>query len=62
MSLPLELASTKFGEDANVISNLRGTRYNHEVTENIIATIGGKTVTMHTQSVDEGILDTATLQ
>ncbi|EZA56287.1 hypothetical protein DMN91_010138 [Ooceraea biroi] len=63
MSLPIGLASTNFGQDASVISNLRGTRYSHDVTENIIAAIGGKTVTLHTtQNADEAVRDTATLQ
>ncbi|XP_020292819.1 lipoyltransferase 1, mitochondrial [Pseudomyrmex gracilis] len=61
MSLPVGL--TNFGQDACVISNLRGTKYNHEVMENIIATIGGKTV-INTQTVDENNVrcDEATLQ
>ncbi|XP_012233802.1 lipoyl amidotransferase LIPT1, mitochondrial [Linepithema humile] len=66
MSLPAGLVSTNFEQDASVISNLRGTRYDHEVTENIIAAIGGKTVVLNTtQSVDESNirrLDEATLQ
>lgn len=64
MSLPAGLVSTDFTQDASVISNIRGTRYDHEVTENIIAAIGGKTVTLNTtQSVDENMrLDEATLQ
>ncbi|KAL6265006.1 hypothetical protein P5V15_005098 [Pogonomyrmex californicus] len=64
MSLPAGLVSTDFNQDASVISNLHGTKYNHEVTENIIAAIGGKTVTLNTQSVDENNmrLDEATLQ
>lgn len=65
MSLPAGLVSTNISQDASVISNLRGTRYDHEVTENIIAAIGGKTVTLNTtQNVDENNmrLDKATLQ
>lgn len=64
MSLPAGLVSTDFTQDASVISNIRGTRYDHEVTENIIAAIGGKTVTLNTtQSVDENMrLDEVTLQ
>lgn len=65
MTLPAELVSTDFAQDVSVISNIRGTRYDHEVTENIIAAIGGKTVTLNTtQSVDENNmkLDEATLQ
>lgn len=65
MSLPAGLVSTSFPQDASVISNIRGTRYDHEVTENIIAAIGGKAVTLNTtQSVDENNmrLDEATLQ
>lgn len=61
MSLPAGL--TNFGQDACVISNLRGTKYNHEVMENIIAAIGGKTV-INMQTVDENNArcDEATLQ
>ncbi|XP_029168266.1 lipoyltransferase 1, mitochondrial [Nylanderia fulva] len=66
MSLPAGLVSTDFDQDASVISNLRGTRYSHEVTENIINEIGGKIVTSNTsQSVDENNVrrfDEATLQ
>lgn len=66
MSLPAGLVSTDFDQDASVISNLRGTRYSHEVTENIISEIGGKIVTSNTmQSVDENNVrrfDEATLQ
>lgn len=65
MSLPAGLVSTDFTQDASVISNIRGTKYDHEVTENIIAAIGGKTVTVNTfQNVDENNmrLDEATLQ
>lgn len=66
MSLPAGLVSTDFDQDASVISNLRGTRYNHEVTENIITEIGGKIVTLNPiQSVDESNVrrfDEATLQ
>lgn len=62
MSLPAGLVSTDFDQDASVISNLRGTRYNHEVTENIIS----KIVTSNTiQSTDENNVrrfDEATLQ
>ncbi|XP_043253923.1 lipoyltransferase 1, mitochondrial isoform X1 [Colletes gigas] len=54
MRLPAGLVSNDFSEDASVISNLRGTRYNHEVTENIIATIGCKTVMLSTtQNIDK---------
>jgi len=61
MSLPAGLVSTDFAQDASVISNIRGTKYDHEVTENIIAAIGGKIVT---QSIDENNLrlDEITLQ
>ncbi|KYM95171.1 PREDICTED: lipoyltransferase 1, mitochondrial isoform X2 [Cyphomyrmex costatus] len=65
MSLPADLVSTDFAQDASVISNIRGTKYNHDVTENIIAAIGGKTATVNTtQSVDENNmrLDEVTLQ
>ncbi|KYN41765.1 Lipoyltransferase 1, mitochondrial [Trachymyrmex septentrionalis] len=66
MSLPAGLVSTDFAQDASVISNIRGTKYNHDVTENIIAAIGGKTVTLNTtqQSIDENNmrLDEVTLQ
>lgn len=64
MSLPAGLVSTS-DQDASVISNLRGTRYNHEVVENIISEIG-KIVTLNTiQTVDENNVrrfDEATLQ
>lgn len=65
MSLPAGLVSTDFAQDASVISNIRGTKYNHDVTENIIAAIGGKTVTLNTtQSIEENNmrLDEVTLQ
>lgn len=48
MSLPNELASIDFDQDANVITNLCGTRYNHEITDNIIAAIGSKVDTSNT--------------
>ncbi|XP_017791707.1 PREDICTED: lipoyltransferase 1, mitochondrial isoform X2 [Habropoda laboriosa] len=54
MRLPASLVSHDFSEDASVITNLRGTRYDHQVMENIIATIGCKTVTLSTsQNVDK---------
>ncbi|XP_076674957.1 lipoyltransferase 1 isoform X3 [Andrena cerasifolii] len=54
MRLPAGLISNDFNEDASVISDLRGTRYDYEVTENIIAAIGCKTVTVSTtQTVDK---------
>ncbi|KAG7208808.1 hypothetical protein KM043_015000 [Ampulex compressa] len=54
MSLPVGLAPADFTQDASVITNLRGTRYDHEVTENIIAAIGCKTVTLSTsQNADK---------
>ncbi|KAM0728596.1 Lipoyl amidotransferase LIPT1, mitochondrial [Formica fusca] len=72
MTLPAGLVSADINQDASahldlhVISNLRGTRYNHEVTENIITEIGGKIVTLNTsQSVDDNNVrrfDEATLQ
>jgi len=65
MSLPAGLVSTGFAQDASVISNIRGTKYDHEVTENIIAAIGGKIVSLNTtQSIDENNmrLDEITLQ
>lgn len=52
MSLPNELASADFDQDASVITNLCGTRYNHEITDNIIAAIGCKvdtSGTIHTE-------------
>lgn len=65
MSLPAGLVSTNFQQDASVISNLRGTRYNHEVMEKIIAAIGGKSIVMNTsQSVEDSNIrrfDEATL-
>lgn len=64
MNLPAGLVSTN-DQDVSVISNLRGTRYNHEVTEKIISEIG-KIVTLNTiQSIDENNVrrfDEATLQ
>ncbi|XP_031844688.1 lipoyltransferase 1 isoform X2 [Nomia melanderi] len=54
MRLPAGLVSNDFNQDASVITNLRGTRYNHEVTENIITAIGCRTVTLSTsQKVDK---------
>ncbi|OAD58945.1 Lipoyltransferase 1, mitochondrial [Eufriesea mexicana] len=46
--LPAALVSNEFSQDANMITNLRGTKYDHEVIENIITTIGCKTVTLST--------------
>ncbi|XP_076755812.1 lipoyltransferase 1 isoform X2 [Xylocopa sonorina] len=48
MRLPVGLVTNDFSQDASVITNLRGTRYDHEVMENIIAAIGCKTVTLST--------------
>lgn len=48
MSVPSELASADFDQDASVITNLCGTRYNHEITDNIIAAIGCKTDALNT--------------
>ncbi|CAL7947505.1 unnamed protein product [Xylocopa violacea] len=48
MRLPVGLVTNDFSQDASVITNLRGTRYDHEVIENIIAAIGCKTVTLST--------------
>ncbi|XP_076654707.1 lipoyltransferase 1 isoform X4 [Halictus rubicundus] len=48
MRLPAGMVSNNFNQDASVISNLRGTRYDHEITENIITAIGCKTVTLNT--------------
>ncbi|CAK9823180.1 Lipoyltransferase 1, mitochondrial [Anthophora retusa] len=54
MKLPSSLVSHVFSEDTSVINNLRGTKYDHEVMENIIATIGCKTVRLSTsQNVDK---------
>ncbi|XP_076654704.1 lipoyltransferase 1 isoform X2 [Halictus rubicundus] len=54
MRLPAGMVSNNFNQDASVISNLRGTRYDHEITENIITAIGCKTVTLSTsQNVDK---------
>ncbi|XP_033322060.2 lipoyltransferase 1 isoform X1 [Megalopta genalis] len=54
MRLPAGLVSNNFSQDASVISNLRGTRYDHEITESIITAIGCKTVTLSTsQNVDK---------
>lgn len=55
MRLPVGLVSNEFSQDASVITNLRGTKYDHEVMESIIAAIGCKTVTLSTsQNVDKG--------
>ncbi|XP_012064507.1 PREDICTED: lipoyltransferase 1, mitochondrial [Atta cephalotes] len=64
MSLPAGLVSTDFAQDASVISNIRGTKYNHDVTENIITAIGGKTLNTTQQIIDENNmrLDEVTLQ
>ena len=64
MSLPAGLVSTDFAQDASVISNIRGTKYNHDVTENIIAAIGGKTLNTTQQIIDENNMrfDEVTLQ
>lgn len=43
-----ELALTDFNQDANTITSFRGTRYNHEIIENIIAAISCKTVPLKT--------------
>ncbi|XP_012142231.1 lipoyltransferase 1 isoform X1 [Megachile rotundata] len=54
MRLPADLVSKDFSQEASVITNLRGTRYDHEVMENIISAIGCKTVTLSTsQNVDK---------
>ena len=46
ISLPKNFAPKDASQDASVITNLRGTRYNHEITERIITAMGGKTVTL----------------
>lgn len=48
MRLSASLVAEDFSQDASVITNLRGSRYNHEIMENIITTIGCKTVTLST--------------
>ncbi|XP_050473723.1 lipoyltransferase 1, mitochondrial isoform X2 [Bombus huntii] len=54
MKLPANLVSKDFSQDVSVITNLRGTRYDHGVMENIITAIGCKTVTLSTnQNVDK---------
>ncbi|XP_076231973.1 lipoyltransferase 1 isoform X2 [Calliopsis andreniformis] len=54
MKLPASLLSNDFSQDASVITNLRGMKYDHEVVENIIAAIGCKTVTLSTsQNIDK---------
>ncbi|XP_066593587.1 lipoyl amidotransferase LIPT1, mitochondrial isoform X2 [Prorops nasuta] len=47
MSLPAGLAPSDFKQDASVITNLQGRRYDHEITENIVAAIGCKTVAIN---------------
>ncbi|XP_076654703.1 lipoyltransferase 1 isoform X1 [Halictus rubicundus] len=51
MRLPAGMVSNNFNQDASVISNLRGTRYDHEITENIITAIGCKTVTLRATTI-----------
>lgn len=54
MTLPAALVSSNFDQDASVISNLRGTRYDHKVMENIMSAIGCKIVTLNTtQTLNE---------
>ncbi|XP_006608495.1 lipoyltransferase 1, mitochondrial isoform X2 [Apis dorsata] len=54
MRLPASLVAEDFSQDASVITNLRGSRYNHEIMENIITAIGCKTVTLSTsQNIDK---------
>lgn len=43
ISLPENFAPADASQDASVVTNLRGTRYNHEITERIITAMGGKT-------------------
>lgn len=59
MRLPAGLLSNDFNRDANVITNLRGTRYDHEVVENMIAALGCKTVTLSTsQNINKNMIAT----
>ena len=53
MRLPADLVSNDFSQEASVITNLRGTRYDHEVMENIISAIGCKTVTLSTSQNED---------
>lgn len=46
--LPDELALTDFNQDASVITNFCGARYNHEIIEDIIAAISCKTIMLRT--------------
>ncbi|XP_017880867.1 lipoyltransferase 1, mitochondrial isoform X2 [Ceratina calcarata] len=48
MRMPADLISNEINQDASVITNLRGTKYDHDVMESIISTIGCKTVTLST--------------
>ncbi|XP_032674805.1 lipoyltransferase 1, mitochondrial-like [Odontomachus brunneus] len=48
INLPDGLVSTDFEQDANVINNFCGARYNHEILEKIIDAISYKTVTPST--------------
>lgn len=43
MTLSKELASADFEREASKVTNLYGTRYNHEITDNIIVPIDCKT-------------------
>lgn len=47
------LSSVDLDEDASVINNFCGARYNHKIIENIIAAINCKTVTLRTQVEDK---------
>ena len=54
MALPVDLVPSGCNQNASVITNLRGTRYSHDMTENIIAATGGKTIHIDTsQNTDE---------
>lgn len=48
MTMPTDVIPADFNPDASVITNLRGTRYSHEVTESIVAATGCKTVYLDT--------------
>ncbi|XP_033229345.1 lipoyltransferase 1, mitochondrial [Belonocnema kinseyi] len=54
MALPVDLVPSGCNQNASVITNLRGTRYSHGLTESIIAATGGKTIHIETaQNTDE---------
>lgn len=53
INLPDGLTSMDFDQDASVIGNFCGARYNHKMVENIIAAINRKPVTLRTRVKDK---------